>query len=253
MPIEVVIVSHRRAGKVTTHKVVPDARVCVPASQADAYAQHHERGTLLVHPDSVVGLCAKRQWVYETVGDVMMLDDDAIGLFRIYRPARSHGRRELCSPRRAWELIQLAGETARKLGAFLFGFASHAHPLTYREHRPFRFGGYTPGGAMGLLAGSKLWWPTDCTLPIDDYWICLLNAYHHRFAWYDGRFAFGFRDTYTGAGGMAEFRVGDTEREATAYLLRWFGQAIRPKQLRGQATKRNRNRWARQIDLPYGI
>lgn len=108
---------------------------------------------------------------------------------------------------------------------------------------------------MGLLAGSKLWFPTDCTLPIDDYWICLLNLYHHRFAWYDCRFAFGFKDTYRGRGGMAEFRVKDTERDATEYLVRHFGaDVVQRKANRGQAaTKRQRNEWGRSIVVPWKV
>lgn len=252
-PIQVIIVSHKRAGRVTTPRYVANAKVCVPASQAADYARYHAKTDLLVHPDSVVGLPAKRQWVYQTLGDVFMLDDDCIGLYRIYREERSKGRGQMCSAERAYELIQLAGETARKLGAYLFGFGSHAHPMTYNQFRPFKFGGYTPGGAMGLLKGSKLWFPTDVTLPIDDYWICLLNAFYHRYAWYDCRFAFGFKDTYRGSGGMAEYRIGETERTATQYLIQHFGSAVQKKDIRGGATKRSRNEWARRIVLPYRV
>ncbi len=106
---------------------------------------------------------------------------------------------------------------------------------------------------MGLLKGSKLWVPTDSTLPIDDYWVCLLNAYYHRFAWYDCRYAFGFKDTYRGAGGMAEFRVGDREKAATQHLVKHFGAAVQPKASRGNATKRQRNQWGRKIEMPYRV
>lgn len=232
-----------------------NALICVPASQKAEYARFHPPEVLVTHPDSVVGLCAKRQWAYDRWGDVFQLDDDSFGLFRIYRPAgkRIEVRPEITSPRRAWELIQLAGHTARQTGAHLFGFASHAHPLTYNQFRPFKRGGYSPGGAMGLLRGSRLFWPQS-TAPIDDDWICLLNAFHHRYAWYDGRFAFGFRETYRGAGGMSEFRArpGSTEKDATVYLVRAFGEAVVPKKPRGSgATKRQRNEWARRIELPY--
>jgi hypothetical protein len=254
--VQVVIVSHKRAGRVTTHRYVDKAKVCVPKAQFHDYARHHAKADLLVHPDGVVGLPAKRQWVYETVGDVFMLDDDCIGLFRIYRyKGRQSLRSQTASPGRVWEIIQACADTARQMGAYLYGFESHANPLTFDCLRPFCRGGYSPGGAIGLLAGSKLWWPADTTLPIDDYWICLLNAYYHRFAWYDGRFAFGFKDTYRGAGGMAEYRVGDTEREATAYLVKHFGSALKPKgQRRGDpATKRQRNPWSRTIVMPYRV
>lgn len=253
MEVPVIIVSHKRAGRVTTHRYIDKGVVCVPESQYAAYAEHHKKEELLAHPDSVVGLPAKRQWVYQTLGDVFMIDDDCIGLFRIYKAQGAQARSQMASPGRAWELVQLAADTARQMGAFLFGFWSHANPMTFDQFRPFRFGGYSPGGAMGMLRGSKLWFPTDCTLPIDDYWICLLNAYYHRFAWYDTRFAFGFKDTYRGPGGMSEYRVGDTEKGATEYLVKQFGSAVQPKGSRknDQATKRQRNQWGRKIVLPW--
>ena len=78
-----------------------------------------------------------------------------------------------------------------------------------------------------------MFWPTDTNLPISDHWICLLNAYYHRFAFYDKRFAFydkrfafGFHTTWAGQGGMAEYRHAKAEQEGTQYLQRAFGDAI---------------------------
>ena len=250
MEIPILILSHKRAGRVTTHRHVAGARVLVPESQAAAYARHHPPGQIVTHPDSVVGLPAKRQWVLERYPSNFQLDDDCIGLYRVWR-YRGAPVTAIAPPEVAAEVIQNAADTARQLEAYFFGFASHANPLTYREHRPFRFGGYSPAGAIGFLAGHRLWFPRDCTLPMDDYWVCLLNAYHHRYAWFDGRFAFGFKDTYTGRGGMAEFRAGGGEEGATALLKRYFGAAVVPKRLSKTATKQERNPSARSIALPW--
>jgi len=250
MEVQILILSHKRAGRVTTHRHVSNAQICIPESQAASYRQHHLDETLVMHPDSVVGLPAKRQWVYEKFGDVMMLDDDSMGLLRIYRKANSL-RKALCSADHCYEIIQRTAATARDMGVYLFGFGSHANPVTYNPFKPFRMGGYSPGGAMGMLAGSKLWFPTDTTLPLDDYWICLLNAYYHRFAFYDSRFAFGFRETYTGQGGMSEFRQDDAEQQATDYLKKWFGDAVVKKRGRPSVTKVQRNRGGRSITIPW--
>jgi len=236
MEIPIIIVSHRRAGCVTTHRYVENASVCVPESQAAEYEKKHPDLPRLVHPDDVLGLPAKRQWIYKQVGDVMMLDDDSVGLFRRYQP-RGRIRHFRLSPRRAWELIQATAIAAREAGAFLFGFGSHTNPIACNFLSPIRLGGYSPGGAIGILAGSKLWWPTDTTLPIDDYWICCLNAFYHRYAWYDERFAFGFRGTWVNAGGMAEFRSDEAEVRATEYLVQHFGAMIRPGQRKAISAK----------------
>jgi len=246
-----VILSHKRAGRVTTHKVIAGAPVCVPKAQLKEYEQHHEKKTIVAHPDSVVGLPAKRQWVYEKFGDVLMLDDDSVGMFRLYRNA-AEKQVALATAKEARQIAEQVESTAAQLGAYLWGFGAHAHPLTYHPSVPFRFGGYSPGGAIGIRAGSRLFWPETTTLPIDDYWICCLNMYYHRFAFYDCRFAFGFRDTYLGSGGMSEYRQGNAEKDATKYLKEYFGACIGKKAKYPQTvTKTQRNPGARRIVAPW--
>lgn len=140
----------------------------------------------------------------------------------------------------------------------LFGYGNHAQPKTYREHKPFRFGGYIAGGGLGLLAGSQLSWPSDTTLPIDDWWISLQNAFYHRYALVDFRFALGFNQTYAGVGGMAQYRGKDSELEATEYLRRAFGDCVqlvnRNVVMRtDKAVWRQKNKYKRRIALPYSF
>lgn len=249
--MEVVIVSHKRAGIVLTHEHVEGAKVCVPESQVDQYAMFHDPDTIVAHPDSVVGLCSKRQWVYDTFGDVVMLDDRSIGLYRVYREPGAKQRAAM-PPDRAREVIEATAETARQLGAKLFGWGSHAHVRSYEPGRPFRFGGYTPSGALGLFKGSKLFFPKNVTLPVDDYWICGLNAYYHRYCFLDMRFSWAWRGTYVTPGGMREFRVNKGEVEATRWLRQQFGDAIvykRPSTL----TKTERNPSPRTLRIPYSV
>ena len=254
--IRTLILSHKRAGRVTTHRRVANCELVIPQSQDEAYAKEHPELPRILHPDTVVGMPAKRQWCYDKFGDQMQLDDDLIAIFRIYR--RQGGwKKSVLGPSRAYELIQQLGETARQLGAYLFGFGSHANPMTYDALRPFRLGGYSPSGALGLLAGSKLWFPAETTLPVEDYWICLLNSYYHRYCFYDARFAAGFNETYVRAGGLSEFRAPgadgiEPEVAATVYLRRFFGEAIRSSTYGSSVvTKRGKNPGRRQIHLPF--
>ncbi|MCZ7635716.1 MAG: hypothetical protein M5U12_06540 [Verrucomicrobia bacterium] len=60
----------------------------------------------------------------------------------------------IAPPEVAAVVIQNAADTARQLGAYFFGFASHANPLTYREHRPFRFGGVLAGRGDRVPRGA---------------------------------------------------------------------------------------------------
>jgi len=253
-----VIMSHKRAGAVTTQRFVSNCLLCVPESQAAGYAKAHPQLEQLVHPDSVIGLWAKREWVRRELGDHVQLDDDCIGCYRVYR-SLAGWKKSVLGPDRAYELIQMTADRARKLGAYLFGFAAHAKPLTYNGLKPFRFGGYTPGGCLGVLEGAKFWWPTDTDLADgDDYWVCLLNAHLHRFCFFDRRFAFAFKDTYVGAGGLAEFRAGsDGQAEmkdgVLEYLQKAFGDrvVVRNYDKGNVATKKIKNPARRSIKMPY--
>jgi hypothetical protein len=257
--LRVIILSHKRVGRVTTHKYVAGCEICVPESQADEYAKRYPDLQLLVHPDDVIGAAAKRQWLLDLGVDQFQLDDDMIGLYRIYR-RRGAWKKSVVRPDRAREIIEATAETARELGAYLFGFGSHCNPMTYDALRPFRFGGYSPSGAVGILAGTpgcKISIPTETTLPFEDYWLCLINAYHHRYAFYDARFAAGFKLTYIGAGGNAEYRAPSSDGDepevlATRYLQKHFGDAIRESEYGSSVvTKRGLNPGRRQIRLPY--
>lgn len=248
--MEIVILSHRRAGRVSTTKHVDGCLICIPESQLAEYLEHHDREQLVTHPDAVVGSSAKRDWIYRKFGDVFQLDDDCIGMFRLTRGLGAPYR-VMAPPSEARDAIMAAAETARELGAYLFGFASHAHPRSYKGNRPFRFGGYSPSGALGLLAGSKLWFPTT-RLMVEDYWIVLLNAHFHRFAYYDGRWAFGFGETYRGIGGNAEFRFSGVEQASTEWLKEQFGSdVVVPKLKSTMLSPRAWNPGGRSIRMPW--
>lgn len=258
MAIERLILSHKRAGQVKTHLHIPDCKLVVPESQADDYAKHHPGVELVTHPDSVVGIWAKRQWCWERFGSQMQFDDEFVGFYRCYRTQGSWKKPAL-GPERAVELIEATADRARKLGAYLFGFGHHIKPEWYDGFKPFRFGRYTRSGALGLLEGGKFWWPTDVTLGDgDDYWICLLNAHYHRYAFFDRRFCAHFDDFYDPdnppTGGLEEFRTEDElEDEATTFLQRHFGREViyvpfdTVKDGHGQTVMATR----RRIDLPY--
>ena len=83
MEVKIVIPSHRRADRVKTLGVAPGAILCVPKAQEGAYRKHNPGAELSAHPDDVIGLAAKRNWICERFGDVMMLDDDLTRFSRL--------------------------------------------------------------------------------------------------------------------------------------------------------------------------
>lgn len=69
--IAIVIPSHKRADRITTHKLLPNngnVYVCIPESQEKDYREKHPDMNILTHPDSIIGISPKRQWIYDKFG-----------------------------------------------------------------------------------------------------------------------------------------------------------------------------------------
>ncbi len=246
MEIQVVVPSHKRADRVSTTLLVPWAKLCVPESQADAYRVANPGIEIIEHPDSIPGLCRKRDWIYRRFGNVLMLDDDLTGFNRLYTEP---GEAYEVDPATAYEIIQRTGWTARQVGAYLWGFAHQPNPVTYKSQKPFVLTGYVTGCAMGMLSGSKLYFDPAVRCN-EDYWVSLLNAYYHRRVFKDMRFCWLQKDTFKNRGGLSEIRNLDVEREDFEYLRRVFGDVVELKKP-SSAKKSLRHPFEKQISLPY--
>lgn len=69
----------------TTHRLIPTAVVCVPASQRADYAKIAGAGRVLTHPDKVRGLTPKLNWIFDHVHDreaIVFVDDDITSVQR---------------------------------------------------------------------------------------------------------------------------------------------------------------------------
>lgn len=225
MELKIVIVSHKRADRVLTTRAVAGCALCVEESQAAEYARHNPGVELLVHPDAVVGLPAKRQWILDRYPDCFQLDDDLKEMRAVHRPA---GQSSRLSPEEAREVILATAAAARAAGCYLFGFNQSANPTAYNGLKPIDLTGYVIEGWIGFLSGSKLFYPRDLRLG-GDFWISALNAYHHRICWKDLRFAFVPANTFKNPGGQSEFRNMEREEESWHFLRKMFGEAIQLK------------------------
>lgn len=76
MQLRIVIPSHKRHDRVFAKKLVNDPIICVAESQADLYRQFNPDCEIVTHPDDVVGLIPKRNWMAKHFGNLFMLDDD---------------------------------------------------------------------------------------------------------------------------------------------------------------------------------
>ena len=256
MEVTKVIPSHRRAGNVTTTQIVSGCILCVAEGQAQDYAAMNPGVKIVTHPDSVVGINAKRQWMLNrwSTSPLIMLDDDILSFRRLYRPPdRDYPRKSTVPADLVSEIIDRTAETAVEFGCKLWGFASHCNPQTYQPLRPFGLGGYIPGGCVGFIPGHGLHFPTEVTLPGCDYWICALNAHLNRIAWIDRRFAFEFRKTYDNPGGMAEFRGFNGEENGRSWLVSMFGADVITLPQKTPWTKAKKNAAGRALRIPWHV
>ena len=150
MEIKIVIPTYHRAGNITTLKVISPVILCVAKSELSQYREHHPDVEIVTHPDSVIGLALKRQFIYDYFGDVLMLDYDISHARRLYPMSGTKKATEL-DPDEAYEIVQWCGNTASLTGCYLFGFNKVPNPIIYDPLRPIQMSGLVTGCAIGLL------------------------------------------------------------------------------------------------------
>jgi hypothetical protein len=243
--VKIVIPSHKRATRVRTTSAVYGAALCVEESQADEYRKYNRGMEIITHPDSVIGLTRKRDWMMRNLGDIFMLDDDIDHLRRVYGES---GEEPVVDPDVAYDIVQMTAHAARKAGAYLYGFAISPNPIRFSSLNPIQLSGYVTGCAHGVLSGSKLWYNGDIHCN-EDFWISLLNAYHHRLIYKDTRFYWSQKDTFVNRGGLAEFRNVENEEKDFLLLRKVFGEVV---ELRKSTGKSNlRHPFQKTVKLPF--
>lgn len=220
--VKIVIPSHKRATRVLTTSAVDGAILCVEDSQRKLYEACNPGIEIVCHPDSVIGLARKRDWIIKHFGSVFMLDDDIDALKRVYT---EKGEPTTVETDLAYDIVQMAANACRDAGFYLFGFSTAPNPLHYNSLAPVALSGYMTGCAHGVLAGSKLWYNPEIICN-EDYWISCLNAYYHRGIWKDTRFYWNQKDTFVNRGGLAEYRNTDSEEKDFALLQKVFGEEV---------------------------
>jgi glycosyltransferase involved in cell wall biosynthesis len=208
----------------TTHRLIPSALVCVPASQRADYAKVAGIGPILTHPDSVKGLTPKLNWILDHFRDedaVVFVDDDIASVQRCFvekgEPAT------IREPEKILAIIKATHILARDTDAYYFGWeASNGAVRYYTGLKPIMLTGYINGCAMGFRRGHGLRFD-ERIVAKNDFDIAAQNAWRHRYCVKDGRFSFCQRETFTGRGGQSAYRTSGTERRDVELLRKKFG------------------------------
>lgn len=237
MPCKIVIPSHKRADRVITKEIIDNAIICVSEGQKEEYLRHNPDMEIVTHPDDLIGLIPKRNWMLKHFGELFMLDDDIMFCQSLHKQV-SNG--QIKDKQKVYEIIQNLYELARDLNIKLFGFNKNPRPEQFNVFEPLTLRQQITGCAYGIIGDGELFWPEDLKLK-EDIWISCYCKYMNRKILVDNRYNFAQKDTMKNAGGLSEIRNTQTELESILYIKRHFGDAIRLK--RSQEKARNKKKY----------
>ncbi len=221
--LKIVIPSHKRHDRVLSKKLVCNPILCVAESQADLYKQFNPECEIVKHPDDVVGLIPKRNWMARHFGDMMMLDDDVYAVKNLYCE-----KGETCvvrDPERVTAIIESLYELACLLDVHLFGFTSAISPVMYNEWGYCSLSRMITGCSYGVRRGKNVWWNEELRLK-EDFWISCYMKYKERRVLTDLRYNFAQKGTFVNSGGLAALRNQEEERRSILFIKKNFGDSI---------------------------
>lgn len=221
MELTIVCPTHGRAGQVKAFEAFgEDLLLSVAESQVAEYRAAYPDARIDPHPDTVVGICQKKNWLHKKYGSVFMIDDDAKPMIDLMG-VTTHK----VDPATAVDVIWRLADQADQMGAKFYGFAEEPNPLHFSPMHPFRVTGPIAGGKVGWHASDDLWWPDEVEFSVaEDVWMSALNAYAHRYCLIDMRYCI---PTQVGQlGGLSKFRTDSAIWRAADRLKDAFGDAI---------------------------
>ena len=228
--IKIVIPSHKRADSVLTLKLVPSAILCVAESQKDEYRRCNPNTEIVTHPDSVIGLVPKRNWMVGHFGELFMLDDDLTTFKKLYV---DKGEGQIVKDKAfILEKIEFLYQMAAMLGVHLFGFANKCTPIQYDGFKWFSLSQPVTGRAYGVIGNENTKWDENFTLK-EDFMISCAIKYRERKILTDNRFCFEQKATMVNGGGLAAIRSQQSERENVMRLRQYYGECV---QMKGSGT-----------------
>lgn len=226
MPLKIVIPSHKRHDKVYAKKLVKDPIICVAESQADIYRRYNPDCEIVTHPDDVIGLIPKRNWMAKHFKDLFMLDDDVHVLKSLNVEKGESG--VIRDPNKVTQIIENLYELSIMLNVHLFGFTSRISPVMYDETGYLSLSKMITGCAYGVRYNKNTWWSEDIKLK-EDFWISCYMKYKERKILTDLRYNFSQKGTFVNAGGLAAIRNQAEERKSILYIKKHFGDSINLK------------------------
>lgn len=226
MSIPIVIPSHKRHDRVHAKKLVTDPIICVAESQKEIYQLYNPECEIVTHPDDVVGLIPKRNWMARHFGDLMMLDDDVHVVKKLFSEKGESGT--LRDPVEITRIINELYELACMLDVHLFGFTSLVTPVMYDEMAYYSLSKMVTGCSYGVRYNKNVWWNEEIRLK-EDFWISCYMKYKERKVLTDLRYNFSQKGTFVSSGGLASIRNQEEEKKSILFIRKNFGESVNLK------------------------
>ena len=192
MSLKIVIPSHKRHDRVLSKKLVTDPIICVAKSQGDIYREYNPECEIVCHPDSVVGLVPKRNWMAKHFGELFMFDDDVHTCKRLF--VEKGEASVVRDPVEITAIVNNLYELACMLDVHVFGFTSRVTPVMYDETEYLSLQHMITGCSYGVRYNKNVWWNEELKLK-EDFWISCYMKYKERRVLTDIRYNFSQKNT----------------------------------------------------------
>ena len=220
----VAIPSFRRAKAITTHRLFHKCIICIPDSD---YTDYVEAGVpkdkLVCHPDTLIGIAPKRNWMMDNLqGDnaLAMFDDDLVAFAHIgWQQFRKLTRSQ------AHDVLEHSAQLCEDWGLKIWGY--HNVPLTraFNWSFPIEMTNYVAGCCMGILPDSGLRFDERFTSK-DDFDISLQHIHRYRIIMKDMRYGVHAVGTMTASGGLSVYRNASSEKRLADLLIQKYGDVV---------------------------
>lgn len=223
MSVKIVIPSHKRHDRVLAKRLVTDPIICVAESQEELYRRFNPECEIVTHPDDIVGLIPKRNWMARHFGELMMLDDDVHVVKDL--TAEKGESSTIKDPVKITAIIENLYELACLLDVHLFGFSSTVTPVMYDEWQYLSLSKMITGCSYGVRYNKNVWWNEQLRLK-EDFWISCYMKYKERRILTDLRYNFSQKGTFVSPGGLASIRNHEEERRSILFIRKHFGESV---------------------------
>ncbi len=223
MPLKIVIPSHKRHDRVFAKKLLTDPIICVAESQADLYRQFNPECEIVTHPDDIIGLVPKRNWMAKHFGEIFMLDDDVHSMKSLM--AEKGELTVVKDPASITAIIRNLYEMACMLDVHVFGFTSRISPVMYDETAYLSLSNMITGCSYGVRHNKNVWWNEELRLK-EDFWISCYMKFKERRILTDLRYSFSQKGTFISEGGLASIRNRKEELRSIMFIKKHFGNSI---------------------------